>query len=116
MVENKVIIITGGAGLLGQEFVKSVLENKGIVIVADIDKISAEKVIEELTSSTGNPNAYYFNIDITNDMSINALIENVSGRFGKIDAWVNNAYPKIAKLGKETKREFSNSFFEFELN
>ena len=29
MLKNKVVVITGGAGLLGQEFAKAVLKNNG---------------------------------------------------------------------------------------
>jgi NAD(P)-dependent dehydrogenase (short-subunit alcohol dehydrogenase family) len=43
---------------------------------------------------------------------VNKLIEDISKKCGKIDAWVNNAYPKTKKLGKDTKREYSDSFFD----
>ena len=34
-LNKKVIVITGGAGLIGKEFVKAVIENGGIAIIAD---------------------------------------------------------------------------------
>jgi NAD(P)-dependent dehydrogenase (short-subunit alcohol dehydrogenase family) len=114
MIKNKVVIITGGAGFLGQEFVRAVVENNGIAIIADIDKNSATKIIYEISTITRNSNVFFYDIDITNKSSIKDLIKKVSEKFGKIDAWVNNAYPKNKKLGNDTKREYSNSFFEFQ--
>ena len=38
MLTDKVVVITGGAGLLGQEFVKAVVQNNGVAIIADIDE------------------------------------------------------------------------------
>ena len=37
---KKIIVVTGGAGLIGQEFVKAVVEQGGIAIIADINKVS----------------------------------------------------------------------------
>lgn len=38
MLKDKVVVITGGAGLIGKEFVKAVVENQGIAIIADINE------------------------------------------------------------------------------
>ena len=38
MLKNKIIILTGGTGLLGQEFSKSIANKGGNIIVADINK------------------------------------------------------------------------------
>ena len=35
MLKNKTIVIYGGAGLIGQEFVRSIKENNGKIIVVD---------------------------------------------------------------------------------
>ena len=36
MLKNKTIIVTGGAGRLGKEFSKGIVEHQGKVIIADI--------------------------------------------------------------------------------
>ena len=36
MLKDKVIVITGGSGLLGQCFTQLILDNEGIAIIADI--------------------------------------------------------------------------------
>ena len=38
LLDGKVIVITGGAGLIGQEFVKAVISQGGIAVIADIDE------------------------------------------------------------------------------
>jgi len=116
MVKGKIVVITGGGGLLGREFTKAILENGGTVVVSDIDKASTEKAIADISKLKGNANAIFHELDITSESSVNSLIENVSKQYGKIDAWINNAYPKIKTLPFDTKREYSNSFFDVNYN
>ena len=42
MLKNKIIVVTGGAGRLGQTFVNAIAQNGGIAIAADIDFNAAE--------------------------------------------------------------------------
>ena len=37
MLDETVVVVTGGAGLLGRVFVRDIVQNGGIAIVADID-------------------------------------------------------------------------------
>jgi nucleoside-diphosphate-sugar epimerase len=36
MLKDKIVVIIGGVGFIGQEFVKSCLENRAKVVVSDI--------------------------------------------------------------------------------
>ena len=45
LLKNKIIVITGGAGLIGIEFVKSIIENGGTAIIADINENKISKII-----------------------------------------------------------------------
>lgn len=112
MLQDKVVVITGGAGLLGKEFSKSVIKEHGKVIIADINEESANSFILEINELYPNSCILFHYLDVTSKNSIETLIKNVSKQFGKIDAWVNNAYPKIKGMNSDTKREYSNSFFE----
>lgn len=100
LLENKVIIITGGGGLLGKEFCKSVVNNGGISIIAESNISSAHKVKKDINSN----NVYVEKIDITNKDSIIELINRINTNFGKIDGLVNCAYPK--------NRHYGNHFFD----
>ena len=83
---QKIIIVTGGAGLLGKEIIKN-LESKGaIAINADIN------VVTNLENQT-------LYVDITSQESIENAIKLVTNFYGKIDGLVNNAYPKTKDWG-----------------
>ena len=114
MLQDKVVVITGGAGLLGKEFSKSVIKEYGKVIIADIDEESANNFIVEMNNLFPKSTIIFHYLDITSKDSIESLIKNISKQFGKINAWVNNAYPKISSMNVNTKREYSNSFFDVE--
>ena len=51
MLNDKIIVVTGGAGFLGRTFVHAIAEQDGIAIVADIDIEAANRVAEEFLSS-----------------------------------------------------------------
>ena len=99
ILNNKVIVVTGGAGLLGKAFIKEILTSGGIAILTDIKISLAKDFIDEM--KTEYPDSFYAsNMDITNKNSIVSLIKNVSDKYGTIDCLVNNAYPKNKNYGK----------------
>lgn len=101
MLNNKVIIITGGAGLLGQEFVKTVIENNGIAVIADFDKERSCSIIGKLIEKEGDVNVDYQFLDICKKQSILKLIDEIQLKYGRIDALVNNAYPRNKNYGRK---------------
>ena len=48
MLKDKVVVIAGGAGLIGKSFVKSVLENGAKAVIADINEAEGKKYCDEL--------------------------------------------------------------------
>ena len=48
LLDGKVIVITGGAGLIGQEFAKAVMSQGGIAVIADIDEERIQYTVKEL--------------------------------------------------------------------
>lgn len=80
-VKNKIVIVTGGSGLLGKPMVEHLRANGATAINADIN---IESNLEE-----GD-----FYCDITSEDSVNKLINSVIEKFGRIDGFVNNAYPR----------------------
>ena len=96
LVRNKVVIVTGGAGLLGRTFCQAIADNGGVAVVAEYDIAIAEK----LCTSLGNAYIVPAQVDITDKNSIKALITTISEKYGKIDALVNSAYPRNKNYGK----------------
>lgn len=100
MLKNKVVIVTGGAGLIGKEFIEAVVENDGIAIIADINFELGNKVKDELSLKLNTTNIDFVELDITSKDSINKMIETIDKKHGKIDALVNNAYPRNKNYGR----------------
>ena len=48
MLDDKVVVVTGGAGLLGETICHAVAENNGTVVVTDIDKDRADRVMSSI--------------------------------------------------------------------
>ncbi len=108
MLKDKVVVITGGAGLLGTEFVRSIAQNNGIPIIGEINNEAGIKTKNYINIELGTDRVDFFPLDITSKKSINKLIDYVSLKYKKIDALVNNAYPKNKNYGKH--------FFDVEYN
>lgn len=85
-LKDKIVVVVGGDGMLGKEFVKQIRESNGIAINADIHQKS------DLEN-------YSFFCDITDETSIKLLIEAVIKKWGRIDGWINSAYPRTADWG-----------------
>ena len=96
LIQDKIVVITGGAGLLGKEFCQAIAANGAIAVMAEYDLSVAEKVC----SALGNSHIVPAQVDITNKDSVAALITTISEKYGKIDALVNSAYPRNKNYGK----------------
>jgi NAD(P)-dependent dehydrogenase (short-subunit alcohol dehydrogenase family) len=111
MLNGKVVVITGGAGLLGRAFVQAVVEQGGIAIVADIDVGAADTFVQkQLPAYAGQACAE--KLDITSKDSVSALIERVVQKHGRIDAVVNNAYPRNPRYGSKLEHVTYEDFNE----
>ena len=86
ILKDKIIIVTGGSGLLGRQIIKDIESKGGIAINADI---GVETNLENRTLKA----------DITSETSVVETIKMVYDHFGKIDGLVNNAYPRTADWG-----------------
>ena len=101
MLDEKIVVITGGAGLLGQEFVKAVIENNGIAIIADIDSLAGEKKKIELSYELRTDRIDFVHLDITSKKSLEQSIKYLDVKYKRIDAIVNNAYPRNKNYGRD---------------
>jgi len=100
MIKDKVVVITGGAGLIGKEFVKAVIENKGIAIIADINEELGLKAKKDLSKELNTINIDFVKLDITSKNSLNNCIDFLNDKYQRIDALVNNAYPRNKNYGR----------------
>jgi len=98
MLKDKIIVITGGFGRIGRQFVKAIIENNGIPIITDIH--DDKSIREELEVEYKTTRFEYYNLDITSVDSINKVILNIQNKYNKIDALINNAYPRNQQYGR----------------
>lgn len=103
-IKDKVVVVTGGAGLLGKEFCQAIATNGAIAIMAERELLVAKKAVEAL----GMERIIPAQIDITDINSIQELITTIPEKFGKIDALINSAYPR--------NKNYGNDFFEVTYN
>ena len=101
MLNKKVIIVTGGAGYLGRVFIKAIVENSGIAVIADNNVKGSEDVLLELQKIYPEKKIDFVETEITSKNSITSLIEYVVKKYQKIDAIVNNAYPRNNNYGRD---------------
>jgi NAD(P)-dependent dehydrogenase (short-subunit alcohol dehydrogenase family) len=106
-LKDKIIVITGGAGAIGQSFVQGISDRGGIAIVADINLEAAQLLAEGFTG-----NAYAAHLDITSKDSITSLIEGLMQKYGRIDAVINNAYPRNKNYGSKLENVTYKDFCE----
>jgi len=97
---DKVVIITGGAGLIGKSYVEACAQYGARVFLADIDDKKATKVVDSARKKTKNFNIFYQRCSIVDKNDIKKLIDVVLKKYGRIDALVNNAYPKNKNFGR----------------
>lgn len=98
MLNNKIVVIVGGAGLLGRAFCKAAARQGAHVVVADRDLAAASALAQEIAANGGKAEAAV--IEIGDQASVDQLIASLHARHGRIDAVVNSAYPRNANYGR----------------
>ncbi len=95
-LKNKVAIITGGGGLLGEKHAEALAEFGCRTILIDIDENKAKKAAERIQSNFAIE-SIAVKCDITNKEEIDKVRDMVLEKFGRIDILINNAAidPKV---------------------
>jgi 2-deoxy-D-gluconate 3-dehydrogenase len=88
-LSGRTALVTGGGGLLGAEFCRTLAEAGANVAVAEIAAEAGRKVAADLAKAGYAAQA--FECDITNPASVGTLLKNVLAAFGRLDILVNCA-------------------------
>lgn len=88
----RVAVITGGAGLLGQQHADAISTAGGIPVLVDIRQLP-----EEPLRSRFGPESCSISADITDPSSVRSVLDHVLSRYGRVDILINNAAnnPKV---------------------
>ncbi|MFN4894811.1 MAG: SDR family oxidoreductase [Pseudomonadota bacterium] len=90
---QKMIVVAGGSGGIGQEIVRILAANNARVIIADLNLAEAKRVANEISASTVSPALEApipYECDISSDMSVDSLYHNIARDFGSIYGVVNS--------------------------
>jgi NAD(P)-dependent dehydrogenase (short-subunit alcohol dehydrogenase family) len=89
-LENKVVLVTGGAGKFGKSIVEAFAESNAIVIVASRSRIGCSQLAESYSNK--GYKVYSLTYDQGDFDSIINLRKSIKRDFGKLDVFVNNAF------------------------
>ena len=104
-LENEVVVITGGAGLLGQRYAKALLQAKATVVLLDINK-EALVHVKKNTKKKYKKNLLLYKADITNEKKLTKIKDKIFNKLHKYPSiLINNAAidPKFEKNSKINK-------------
>ncbi len=98
---DKVCIITGGGGLLGERNADAISEAGGTPVLWDIKIDNARKIAERINQER-DVEAGVYQVDITNKVSVQEAFRATLHSFGHVDILINNAAndPKV-ELGSD---------------
>lgn len=86
-LSGRVAIVTGGASGIGAGISTVLAEQGASVVVADVDLAGAERVTKALPGGLGSA----ARLDVTDQASVDALVQRLTDEDGHIDILVNNA-------------------------
>ena len=117
-LDNKIVVITGGAGLLGRKHAEAVIEAGGIAVLLDISEQALERAVSDFEGCYGKGHVKGILADISSRESIENIRRYLLEQYGHIDVLINNAAnnPKVettaANMGNIQFDNFPLSMWE----
>jgi NAD(P)-dependent dehydrogenase (short-subunit alcohol dehydrogenase family) len=102
---GRVAIISGGMGLLGQQHAEAIASAGGIPVLADIRLDDVTPQNADWAKRFGSA-ACAIQADITQPVDVQALLDSVLARYGRVDILINNA-ANNPKMENQAEVEFS---------
>lgn len=87
---DRVVVVTGAAGLLGRRHCAALAAAGAAVVATDLEAEPCREVAAEIEREHGRA-ALGYAADVTRPETLHALKEAVLGHFGRLDVLVNNA-------------------------
>jgi len=87
-LNDKVAVVVGGAGGIGKACSLALSEHGAKVVLASRNLEKLEEVAGEINKETGNETGF-FQVDTSDEASVNNLVEQVISKYGKVDILVN---------------------------
>ena len=104
-LDTKITLVTGGAGGIGKEICKALLDAKSTVILADIDEKKSNTFIKSLKKSKNK--IVFYKLDATSEKNIKELKKIILKKYKKLDILINAiGVCKNKDASKVTKSEW----------
>jgi meso-butanediol dehydrogenase / (S,S)-butanediol dehydrogenase / diacetyl reductase len=88
-VQDRVVIVTGGAGGIGAAACRAIAAEGGKVVVADLDAAAARAVADSIVADRGAADSV--GVDVTDRSQVQAMIQMTVETFGPLNVIFNNA-------------------------
>ena len=95
-LNDKVIVVTGASGLLGEKHAEAIACYGGTPVLIDLSEDKINKTVEQLNKKY-NVNSMGYVVDVTDEEAVKKNVSEVIQKYGKIDGLINNAAnnPKV---------------------
>ena len=114
-LNNKICLITGGAGFLGKYHAEAIIKCGGFVILSDINENPLKEVVDFLNAKYGTGHGHTVCKGIIMDATNPDSIKNALANKGKIDILINNAAldPKVNNTDQDLNCRFEKMPLEY---
>ncbi len=85
-MKDKVVLVTGGAAGIGKATALRFAEAGAKVIIGDVNETAGQETAAQL-----GPDAAFYKVNVADRQEVQAWIDDVVGRYGRVDVLVNNA-------------------------
>jgi 3-oxoacyl-[acyl-carrier protein] reductase len=109
--DKQVAVITGGASGLGLAIAGKLAGEGAIVVLIDIE----QEALQSAAKHVGG-NAFAFQCNVTDEVQVDHVINQIAGKFGRIDILVNSAGVTGKTNIKTHEVELNDFRFVFEVN
>ncbi len=91
-LENRVVLITGGAAGIGKATAERFAEEGAQVVICDVAETLGQSTIQALEApATASPGHSFYKVDVVDRKAVQEWVDEVVDQYGRIDVLVNNA-------------------------
>lgn len=112
-LEGRTALVTGGAGLLGRQFTRTLGEAGASVVVADLDLQAAQNHQRQLSQQ--GIHAIATSVDVTDPTSVTSMVATTLSEFGRLDILVNSAALDPKFDPEHVEEQSANAFEDYPL-
>ena len=109
-LKNRVALVTGGAGALGETFVYGLLNHRAKVVIVDIDEKRGRSLENKIREDTKGE-ILFCHANVSDENAMANVLDQTMAAFGGVDILINNA---AAPVG--APEEFFEKFEDYKLS